>query len=98
MKKNEFESYRCVCLCTTHLTADDAEVLTELANINEDKMIFDRQTGFIVKLYGEPDYNNREGMSASYTKIVDWALAKGYRQIEFDHDVEPVDYFETFQW
>lgn len=98
MKKENFESYRCLCLSTAHLTKNDVGVLEELAGKKADQMIFERDSGFFIKLYEESEYNQREGMSAGYHKIIEYALAKGFRMIEFDCDVEALDIFESHNW
>lgn len=97
-QKNAPESYKCLALSTGHLTEKDMRILTGLAG--DDQMVFERECGFFIKLYesaevGEDDSNYRDGFSSYLLKILDYALANGYRMIEFDRDVEVLDLFPT---
>lgn len=90
------ECYQVIAMSTAHLTAEDRTSLS-LAAREGDGMVFERDTGYFIKLYepGEPG-NYRHGHSDAIKAIIRWALYEGYRMIEIDCDAEELPHFPTF--
>ena len=84
-------------LWSGHLTPSDHKRLDELAVA--DDMIWKRECGWFIKLYGDPDplewleLNHKEGMSGSFFRILVWCKLNGLYAIEFDTDGEESDCF-----
>lgn len=100
MQNDTPESYKCLAVSTAHLTDRDKRALSSLAG--EDQMIFERDCGYFIKLYepaerGDDDLNYREGLSHYFKNLIEYAVNKGYRMIEFDRDVEVLDIFPTHE-
>ena len=100
------ESYKVLVLSTAHLTKRDSLELAELAsagNLRYDSMVLEREFGFFVKLYeppkgGDEDMNGRDELSPDFKRIIDYAVAHGYRMVEFDRDGDIVDIFPSHEW
>ncbi len=96
------DQYKCIALSTSHLDKDSCKALEELSDNSH--MVFERDTGWFVKLYDELDYNlelpsggrNIDKFPSQLTKIYTSALSAGFRMIEFDQDAQVHDSFETF--
>ena len=96
----QVESYRVVVLSTGHLTKQDSDGLSQASKRSD--MIFERDTGFFIKLYtDQPDLNfdlYDSGISDHLKNIVCWALEEGFNMIEFDSDGDCLDMFPLRDW
>lgn len=90
------ESYSTLVLSTSHFTVEDNE------NLNVDShWIHQTDYGFRIKLH--PTLTVREleqvtTLSDSIKRVFDFALASGYRAVEFDQDADALDELPTFDW
>lgn len=90
------ESYSTLVLSTAHFTVEDNE------NLNVDShWIHQTDYGFRIKLH--PTLTVREleqvtTLSDSIKRVFDFALASGYRAVEFDRDADALDELPTFDW
>lgn len=89
------ETYECIALCTSHIAEVDCEYLSKVAK--ESQMIFERDTGFFIKLYEHLD-DSTLGMPGSVVHIMKFAHCKGFRMIELDADVVPIGALPEYKW
>lgn len=81
--KNPFtETYNSLAISTDHLSKDDMLALKHEAARGH--MMFTRDTGVIIKLYDEPEYNRYPNFSENLITIIETARDHNFRLIEFD--------------
>ena len=94
------DQYKCIAISTIHLNEHCKSALSALAA--HTNMVFERDTGWFVKLYDELEYNLEMPNSACYelgeipsqlATIYSAALSAGYRMIEFDSEAEAYNGF-----
>lgn len=79
------ETYAVVSMSTGHLTELDRDALSEAAKNSDENLIFERDTGFFMKLMGpDSDHDLRHGHSLTLLRIIRWASSAGFGMIEFD--------------
>ncbi|TNC80797.1 MAG: hypothetical protein C9356_11785 [Oleiphilus sp.] len=79
------EQYKAIAVSTGCLSDDERKQMDVLAEDSDCNMIMGRDTGWLVKLYDEPEYNlGYEGMGDQFHAILLAALDAGYRLVEFD--------------
>lgn len=86
----ERDQYACIAVSTAALTHDDERLLDWLIG-EHDNMVFSRDTGYLVKLYEEPEANllcKVDKNNYNIDKVLLAALSAGYRMVEFDRDAE----------
>lgn len=82
------EIYLCAVLSTAYLTEADKAELSRMAAAHDATMVFERETGFLIKLYEESEYLESEcaGLSPYALDALRAAHALGIRLVEFDAD------------
>jgi len=88
MDKRYPETYRAIALSTAHLSGSDIQLLEKLSEDSEEWMVFNREPGFLLKLYDEIEHNLNHSYSVTLNVIITMASLDGVRLIEFDRDVE----------
>lgn len=92
------DSYKCLGISTSHLSAADQCLLGRLAENSH--MVFNRDFGWLIKLYDEHDANlalinsihGTQTITDQLADIVKMSLAAGYRMIEVDADADATCY------
>lgn len=87
------DQFRCIGVSTAHLTEDCKQALSFATHSN---MVFERDTGWIVKLYDEDKYNHEMPLTPRIKSIMKTALKAGFRMIEFDGAAQEHDYLSPF--
>ncbi len=90
------DSYKVIGICNAHLCEGDKSMLDMMASDDECNMVMKRDTGWFVKLYDAPEFNEREDMSSNLKKLLRGCLGAGFRMIEFDADAAYYSHLETF--
>jgi len=88
------EQYKCIGLSTEYMDEDDWMRLSQLATVVRPHMVFERDTGWFIKLYNEADMNVDRLLSEKTNALIRRCTEAGYRMIEFDSDI-PVIADET---
>ena len=89
------DTYRVVAVSTGHLTSSDMRYLEGVSkyvvDTERDNMVMARDTGWFIKLYDEPEYNQRVGLSIAANELLKLAHMAGFKMVEFDSEAEVVD-------
>ena len=104
--KNAKDTYKCLSICTSHITEADSNRFEE---VSEDcDQIMERKYGFVIKLFEEDPENvesvNFErfyvtwGLPERVMHILLAAYCAGYRMVEFDADAQYYEGLEYFDW
>ena len=80
--------YKAVAISTADVPPHDMHNLKHM----DSGMVMERDTGFFIKLYEEPEYNMQEFQNLTFrlNTILQQAHYLGYRMVEIDCDAEPV--------
>lgn len=91
MNIEHYEEYKIVALSTGLLTDDDMQSIRnhilQAHDTDNNSMMFERNTGFFLKLYDEKHSYDDELINQNLKNIIFWAIDNKYRMIEFDRDV-----------
>ena len=88
-------AYAVAALNTAHLAEGDHGALSRAGTTMTDGMVFERETGYFIKLYDQLEQNLRTGFSPTLRRIVADLHGKGYRMLEFDTDAPVIDVYPT---
>lgn len=89
-------SYKVVAMNTAHLSGADRDALVK-ATSDSEHMVFQYDTGFLVKLFDDEVASSLSSDYSSNLKaIVQAAYEADYRMIEFDEDAPVLNQFPTF--
>ena len=80
--------YKAVAISTADVPQHDMNNLKHM----DSGMVMERDTGFFIKLYEEPEYNVLEFQHLTFrlNTILQQAHYLGYRMVEIDCDADPV--------
>ncbi|HAS6975738.1 TPA: hypothetical protein I7297_15270 [Vibrio parahaemolyticus] len=91
------DQYKTLGVSICHIPLDEHEALNELSYAPDCNMIMGRNTGWLIKLYDEPENNlGYNGMGEEFHNILVSAVKAGYRMIEIDADAQVHDQFPIF--
>jgi hypothetical protein len=78
------EQYRTIIINTAHLSATGKAALDQRSVDGECDMVFKRDTGWLVKLFDDPECNQYQNNDLN--ALLALVLAGGYHMIDFDGD------------
>lgn len=87
--------YAVAALNTAHLASADHGLLSRAGATMADGMVFERETGYFIKLYDQLERNLRADFSPELRRIVTDLHGKGYRMLEFDTDAPLINAYPT---
>jgi len=90
------EQYPVMVLNISHLKDYDKLRLTNRSSDPDNGMVFYKDTGFLVKLYGDLDLDQSEEFSLNFNLIIATALEEGFGMLEFDSDGPLYEDFRTY--
>ena len=96
--KSTSDPYQAIGVSASHLTADDALLLEDMAEDQENNKVAGRETGWFIKLEetGSHGHSMFQSMSDQFKLILEVAINSGYRLVELDLDGEEFDQLEVY--